>query len=153
MLQAAFVFALIGLAFFGAYRATTPECCLLTDAVDKLFRLGGVSLILRSAPTRNSGPPACRADSKSFGDPRSGRVFQQYRPGADIYHIISRAPPLSKCSFDRRVWSGLIGDRSTTKLAGALQAHASRRHPGWASQRTFRLDAKVRRAIETALKE
>ena len=56
MLQAAFVFALIGLAFFGAYRATTPECCLLTDAVDKLFRLGGVSLI-RAAPQRATVVP------------------------------------------------------------------------------------------------
>ena len=55
MLQAAFVFALIGLAF-GAYRATTPECCLLTDAVDKLFRLGGVSLI-RAAPQRATVVP------------------------------------------------------------------------------------------------
>jgi hypothetical protein len=53
--------------------------------------------------------------------------------------------PEIHCVFER--------EADAAKVAEALQASASSRYPGWASQRTFRLEPKTRRAIESVLKE
>jgi hypothetical protein len=51
--------------------------------------------------------------------------------------------PEIDCVFEREI--------DARRIADALGARIAGRYPGWASQRTFRVDAKARKAIAAAL--
>jgi hypothetical protein len=53
--------------------------------------------------------------------------------------------PEIHCAFER--------ESDVAKVAKALHADVVSRYPGWASQRTFRLDDKTRQTVVAALRE
>jgi hypothetical protein len=51
----------------------------------------------------------------------------------------------------RQVLKLMTREIDARRIADALGARIAGRYPGWASQRTFRVDAKARKAIAAAL--